>query len=46
MSDEVVIEYHVKELSDYQLKRIARATAFRYPSPVTGYLIDVFITSE
>lgn len=46
MSDEFVIEYHIKELSDFQLKRIARAMAFRYPSPVTGYLSDVFITSE
>lgn len=46
MSDEVVIEYHVKELSDFQLKRILRAMALRYPSPVTGYLSDVFITSE
>ncbi|AOX08770.1 hypothetical protein Q5O_10335 [Pseudomonas putida JB] len=46
MSDEVVIEYHVKELSDFQLKRILRAMALRYPSSVTGYLSDVFITSE
>lgn len=46
MSDEVVIEYHFKELSDFQLKRIARAMAFRHPSPITGYLADVFITSE
>lgn len=46
MSDEVVIEYHVKELSDFQLKRILRAMALRYPSPFTGYLSDVFIASE
>lgn len=46
MSDEVVIEYHIKELSDFQLKRILRAMAFRYQSPITGYLSDAFITSE
>ncbi|WP_229609515.1 hypothetical protein [Pseudomonas putida] len=46
MSDEVVIEYHVKELLDFQLKRILRAMACRHPSSVAGYLSDVFITSE
>jgi len=46
MSDEVVIEYHIKELSDFQLKRILRAMSFWYPSSVTGYLSDVFIASE
>ncbi|HDS1765465.1 hypothetical protein LU674_017460 [Pseudomonas alloputida] len=46
MSDEVVIEYHVKELSDFQLNRIARAMAQQYPVPITAYLSDVFISSE
>jgi len=46
MSDEVVIEYHVKEFSDFQLKRIARAMAQQYPVPITAYLSDVFISSE
>ncbi|ABZ00691.1 hypothetical protein HMH05_27115 [Pseudomonas sp. SbB1] len=46
MSDEFVIEYHIKELSDFQLKRIARAMVFRYSPPVTAYLSDVFIASE
>ncbi|MFG0528988.1 hypothetical protein ACF8FB_01375 [Pseudomonas sp. yb_2] len=46
MSDEVVIEYHVKEFSDFQLKRIGRAMAQQYPVPITAYLSDVFISSE
>ncbi|MGO3986492.1 hypothetical protein ABI582_19185 [Pseudomonas sp. SAS7] len=46
MSDEVVIEYHVKEFSDFQLKRIARAMAQQYPVPITAYLSDVFNSSE
>ncbi|WP_176514780.1 hypothetical protein [Pseudomonas faucium] len=46
MSYEVVIEYHVKELSDFQLKRIDRAMAQKYPVPITAYLSDVFISSE
>ncbi len=46
MSDEVIIEYHVKEFSDFQLKRIGRAMAQQYPVPITAYLSDVFISSE
>ncbi|MDH4432258.1 hypothetical protein QEP21_18170 [Pseudomonas shirazica] len=46
MSDEVVIQYHVKELSDFQLKRIDRAMVQKYPVPITAYLSHVFITTE
>ncbi len=46
MSDEIVIEYHVKEMSDFQLTRIARAKAQQYPVPITAYLSDAFISSE
>ncbi|NIF29337.1 hypothetical protein F3J44_23595 [Pantoea sp. Tr-811] len=46
MSDEVVIEYHVKEFSDFQIKRIACAMVQKYPVPITAYLSDVFISSE
>ncbi|QHG65163.1 hypothetical protein [Pseudomonas putida] len=46
MSDEVVIQYHVKELSDFQLKRIDRAMVQKYSVPITAYLSDVFISSE
>lgn len=46
MSAEVTIEYHCKSPSDFQLKRILRAMAYRYSPPIAGYLSDVFITSE
>ncbi|MHB0783847.1 hypothetical protein [Pseudomonas sp. NBRC 111132] len=46
MSAEINIEYHGKSLSDFQLKRILRAMAYKYSPPVTAYLSDVFITSE
>ncbi|WPE25496.1 hypothetical protein PshuTeo1_11940 [Pseudomonas hunanensis] len=46
MSAEVIIEYHCKSPSDFQLKRILRAMAYRYSPPIAGYLSDVFITSE
>ncbi|MNJ59994.1 hypothetical protein D3C77_557020 [compost metagenome] len=46
MSAEFNIEYHCKSLSDFQLKRIIRATAYKYSPPVIAYLSDVFITSE
>ncbi|MFJ4456000.1 hypothetical protein ACIP1G_19230 [Pseudomonas sp. NPDC089392] len=46
MSSEINIDYHCKSPSDFQLKRIIRAMAYRYSPPVTGYLSDVFITSE
>lgn len=46
MSAEINIEYHCKSPSDFQLKRIMRAMAYRYSPPVTAYLSDVFVTSE
>ncbi|MNJ23800.1 hypothetical protein D3C77_181950 [compost metagenome] len=46
MPDEIIMEYHIKELSDFQLKRIARAMAQKFPVPITAYLSDVFISSE
>lgn len=46
MSAEINIEYHCKGLSDFQLKRIIRAMAYKYTPPVTAYLSDVFIRSE
>lgn len=46
VSAEINIEYHCKSLSDFQLKRILRAMAYRYSPPVTAYLSDVFISSE
>lgn len=45
MSAEINIDYHCKNPSDFQLKRILRAMAYRYSPPVTAYLSDVFITS-
>ncbi|MFT2161908.1 hypothetical protein [Pseudomonas putida] len=46
MSAEINIEFHCKSMSDFQLKRILRAMAYKYSSPVTAYLSDVFITAE
>lgn len=46
MPDEIIMEYHFKELSDFQLKRIARAMTQQYLLPITAYLSDVFIASE
>ncbi len=46
MSAEINIDYHCKSPSDFQLKRVIRAMAYRYSPPVTAYLSDVFITSE
>lgn len=46
MSAEINIEYHCTSPSDFQLKRIIRAMAYKYSPPVTAYLSDVFITSE
>lgn len=46
MSAEINIQYHCKNLSDFQLTRIIRAMAYKYSPPITAYLSDVFITSE
>lgn len=46
MSAEINIDYHCKSPSDFQLKRIIKAMAYKYSPPVTAYLSDVFITSE
>ena len=40
------IEFHGKNLSDFQLKRIIRALDQPYSAPVTAYLSDVFVSSS
>lgn len=46
MSAEINIEYHGKNFTDFQLKRVLRAMAQSYSSPITAYLSGVFITSD
>jgi hypothetical protein len=43
---EQVKEYSGDELSAFQLKRIIRAMAQKYPMPITAYLSDVVISSD
>ncbi|MCO7534918.1 MULTISPECIES: hypothetical protein [Pseudomonas] len=45
MSDQVK-EYEGEELSTFQLKRVIRAMAQKYPMPITAYLSDVVISSD
>lgn len=45
MADQIK-EYCGEELSTFQLKRLIRAMAEKYPIPITAYLSDVVISAD
>lgn len=45
MADQIK-EYCGEELSTFQLKRVIRAMAQKYPMPITAYLSDLVISSD
>lgn len=40
------IEFHGRDFTDFQLRRLIQATAQSYTEPVTAYLSDVFLASS
>lgn len=39
----VVVDFHIKRYSDFDLLRISRAVRQIYQAPVTAYLVDAYI---
>ena len=37
----VIVDFHTKEYSDFDVLRIARAVGQGYQAPVTAYLVNV-----
>lgn len=46
MPEFIEIEFHSKELSDFQLCRIVRASTQKYSVPVTAFISDAFIAND
>lgn len=46
MSDSTEVELHSKRLSDFNLRRIIRASKHAYDMPITAYLSDVFMAAK
>lgn len=46
MPNDVLLELHSRRLSDFQIRRIIRASDCTYELPITAYLSDVFIAGN
>ncbi|VVM76820.1 hypothetical protein PS673_02066 [Pseudomonas fluorescens] len=46
MSGDTEIELHSKRLTDFDIRRLIRASEHLYEEPVTAYLCDVFVHSN
>jgi hypothetical protein len=46
MPEIVVVEFHSKELSDFQLCRLGRAHLRKYTVPITAFISDAFIAED
>lgn len=46
MLSTIKVEMHSRRLTDFHLKRIAKAVAQIFEEPITAYLSDVFISSS
>lgn len=46
MSEIIELEFHGKELTDFQLCRLGRASIRKYSVPVTAFISDAFIAND
>ena len=46
MPEVIELEFHSKELSDFQLSRLVRASLRKYTAPTTAFISDALITEE
>ena len=46
MSEIIEVEFHNKELSDFQLCRLVRASDRKYTVPITAFISDAFIAED
>ena len=46
MPDVIEVEFHGKDVSDFQLSRLVRASHRKYTVPVTAFISDAFIAED
>ena len=46
MPEEIVVEIHGKEVSDFQLCRLVRASDRKYSVPITAFISNAFIAED
>lgn len=46
MPDEIGVEIHGKDVSDFRLSRLIRASQRKYSVPITAFLSDAFIAED
>jgi hypothetical protein len=46
MPEIIEVEFHSKELTDFQLCRLGRASIRKYSVPVTAFVSDAFIAND
>lgn len=46
MPEIIEVEFHSKELSDFQVCRLARASARKYTVPITAFISEAFIAED
>lgn len=46
MSEVITVEFHSKEVSDFQLSRLVQASLLKYTVPITAFISDALITED
>jgi hypothetical protein len=46
MLEEIAVEIHGKDVSDFQLSRLVRASVRKYSVPITAFISDAFIDED
>jgi alpha-glucosidase (family GH31 glycosyl hydrolase) len=46
MPNDILLELHSRRLTDFQIRRIIRASDCTYEQPITAYLSDVFVSGS
>ena len=46
MPEVIELEFHSKDVSEFQLRRLVRASLRKYTLPVTAFISDAFIADD
>lgn len=46
MPEVITVEFHSKEVSDFQLSRLVQASLLKYTVPITAFISDALITED
>ena len=46
MPEVIELEFHIKDVSEFQLSRLVRASLRKYTVPVTAFISDAFIADD